>query len=138
LTVFVDTSAIFAVLDRENQNHALASSRLAYLISRDAVLITSNYVVVECCSLLQRRLGTKVLNTFRDEVLPSLMVQWVSQLQHEIAFASLLASGRRKLSLVDCVSFRIMRDLEVRVAFAFDGHFDEEGFDCGIPTATAR
>ncbi len=105
MTVFMDTSAIFAVLDREDQNHALATSRLMYLISRDAVLITSNYVVVETCALLQRRLGTKVLNAFRDEVLPSLIVQWVSQLQHEIAFASLLASGRRKLSLVDCVSF---------------------------------
>lgn len=100
-----------------------------------ALLTTSNYVVVETCALLQRRLGTKALHTFRSEVLPSLHVQWVSPPQHETAFAALLASGRRKLSLVDCVSFKLMRDLDLETAFAFDIHFREEGFDCDIPAA---
>src|SRR5665213_383012 len=39
LTVFTDTSAVFAVLDREDRNHALASSRLAQLLSRQAKLV---------------------------------------------------------------------------------------------------
>ena len=45
----------------------------------------------------------------------------------------LLAEGRRKLSLVDCVSFELMRDKGRHTGFAFDAHFNEQGFDCEIP-----
>jgi predicted nucleic acid-binding protein len=138
LTVFVDTSTIFAVLDRADQNHVIAIARLEHLVTTGAVLVTSNYVVVESCALLQRRLGKDALQTFRNDVLPSLVVQWVNERQHEIAFATLIATDRRRLSLVDCVSFRVMRDLNLQMAFAFDGHFDEEGFDCKISSIRER
>jgi len=35
---------------------------------------------------------------------------------------------RKKLSLVDCVSFNLMRRLGVKKVFAFDPHFKEQGF----------
>ena len=41
---------------------------------------------------------------------------------------ALLAAQRRKLSLVDCVSFAVMRLRGSQVAFAFDQHFAEERF----------
>ena len=41
----------------------------------------------------------------------------------------MLAAARKKLSLVDCVSFQIMRQQGVRAAFCFDSHFREQGFD---------
>jgi predicted nucleic acid-binding protein len=47
--------------------------------------------------------------------------------------ATLLAAGRRKLSLVDCVSFELMRGCGCNHAFAFDAHFEEQGFDCENP-----
>jgi predicted nucleic acid-binding protein len=39
-----------------------------------------------------------------------------------------LAAGRKKLILVDCVSFQTMRQHGVRIAFCFDAHFREQGF----------
>lgn len=42
----------------------------------------------------------------------------------------MLAANRRNLSLVDCVSFEVMRDLGVKDVFAFDPHFREHGFTC--------
>jgi len=42
---------------------------------------------------------------------------------------ALLAADRRKLSLVDCGSFHVMRTRVVRTSFAFDPHFREQGFD---------
>jgi predicted nucleic acid-binding protein len=42
--------------------------------------------------------------------------------------AALLAARRRKLSLVDCASFTVMRQAGARLAFAFDRHFTEEAF----------
>jgi predicted nucleic acid-binding protein len=32
------------------------------------------------------------------------------------------------LSLVDCVSFTVMKDLGLTTAFAFDRHFEQAGF----------
>jgi predicted nucleic acid-binding protein len=40
----------------------------------------------------------------------------------------MLAAGRRRLSLTDCVSFEVMRRSESATAFAFDTHFTEQGF----------
>jgi predicted nucleic acid-binding protein len=45
-----------------------------------------------------------------------------------LAVAGLLAAGRRQLSLVDCASFAVLRAEGQREAFAFDRHFQEEGF----------
>lgn len=44
------------------------------------------------------------------------------------AAAALVAAGRRSLSLVDCVSFEVMRRLAISTAFAFDRDFARVGF----------
>jgi len=40
----------------------------------------------------------------------------------------LFAQNNRNVSLVDCLSFEIMDSLEIKYAFAFDRHFEENGF----------
>ena len=40
-----------------------------------------------------------------------------------------LSLGRKKLSLVDCVSFIIMRHYGLENVFGFDRHFNEQGFN---------
>jgi len=49
---------------------------------------------------------------------------------------ALLTAAARDLSLVDCVSFAIMRERNLDTAFAFDRHFTQQGFTC-IPEPTA-
>jgi predicted nucleic acid-binding protein len=138
MTVYVDTSAIFALLDHRDHNHPLASQRRSWLTSPDVTMMTSNYVVVETCALLQRRLGLDAVETFREQILPVMVVHWVTERQHERALSVLLAARRRKLSLVDCVSFELMRDCGWHHAFAFDAHFGEQGFNCEIPISPAN
>ena len=48
---------------------------------------------------------------------------------HAVAVSALLAADRRRLSLVDCCSFQIMRRLGIRQALAYDQHFAEHGFE---------
>jgi predicted nucleic acid-binding protein len=55
-------------------------------------------------------------------------VVWVDEKTHSLAVTALLAAQRRKLSLVDCVSFAVMRLRDSQAAFAFDQHFVEERF----------
>ncbi len=40
-----------------------------------------------------------------------------------------VAAGRRQLSLVDCVSFEVMRRIGLNRAFCLDPHFEEQGFE---------
>jgi predicted nucleic acid-binding protein len=46
-------------------------------------------------------------------------IVWVDEATHSLAMTALLAAQRRKLSLVDCVSFAVIRAKGSQVAFAF-------------------
>jgi len=61
-------------------------------------------------------------------------VTWVDEGTHRSAHHALLVAGRRQVSLVDCVSFELMRRLAVDRAFCFDPHFAEQGFEV-LPAA---
>lgn len=126
--VFVDTSAIYALMDRADLNHSQARRVWNTLVAED-YLVTNNYVLVESTALIQRRLGVAALRSFVQDLLPLIDVEWVSESQHQSAVEALLAAGRKKLSLVDCVSFQTMRTLGLRRAFSFDAHFKEQGFE---------
>lgn len=128
MTTFVDTSALYAVLDRDDERHEAARKTWTRILSEDAPLLTSNYVLVESFALIQSRLGMEALRTFSDAVLPVIRLHWVSEEDHRTGAQAVLAADRRGLSLVDCVSFHVMRRLRVREVFAFDRHFGEQGF----------
>jgi predicted nucleic acid-binding protein len=132
--IFVDTSALYAVLDRDDQNHPLAKSTWGTLLQEDDALIVSNYVVVETTALVQHRLGMDAVRVLFVDILPALDVHWIGADEHMHAQNALLASDRRKVSLVDCSSFHVMRSRMVRTAFAFDPHFREHGFEV-LPAA---
>ncbi|TVR67431.1 MAG: PIN domain-containing protein [Spirochaetaceae bacterium] len=134
--VFVDTSGLYAVFDRDDRNHATAVQRWRSLLSSNARLVTHNYVVLELTALLRSRLGMDAVRDLTVEVLPVLTVQWVSETIHAQGMHAMLAAGRRKLSLTDCVSFEIMRRNGCTTAFAFDPHFEEQGFTTFAPEGT--
>ena len=128
MTVFVDTSAFYAVLDRDDANHPEAKNVWTRLVREGATFLTSNYVLLETAALLQHRLGITAVRVFQEEVVPLLQVDWISEERHRGGMEAVLAAGRKKLSLVDCVSFQTMRENGVRSAFCFDAHFREQGF----------
>jgi uncharacterized protein len=128
MTVLVDTSALYAVFDRDDANHSAAKDAWTALVRERAELLTTNYVLVETTALLQHRLGIAAVRSFYDDVAPLIRVDWITEQGHRTGAEALLAAGRKKLSLVDCVSFQTMRQLGVRTAFCFDGHFREQGF----------
>jgi predicted nucleic acid-binding protein len=130
MNVFVDTSALYAVLDADDDNHSAASAEWQRLLLDSSRLVTTNYVLVEATALMQHRLGIEAVRLFEQDVCPVLGLEWIDEPRHAVGMASVLAAGRRKLSLVDCVSFAAMRDLGLRDVFAFDEHFAEQGFTC--------
>ena len=111
MSVFVDTSAFLAVLDADDAEHERAKKIWENLITNDEVMISTNYVLVETFAVAQRRLGLEAIRAFQEDVYPLLTVEWIGESDHRAGVTAVLAASRRKLSLVDCVSFEGMRRL---------------------------
>ena len=129
MTVFFDTSAFLAILNKDDAKHQSAKKFWGELLYSENILITSNYVLVESFSLIQRRLGLESVRVFQEDILPLINIEWIDKAMHEAGISALLTASRKKLSLVDCVSFEVMRNLGIKKVFAFDPHFEEQGFE---------
>lgn len=130
---FVDTSALYAVLDADDANHHHARPVWEELLASDALLVTTNYVLVETFALLRNRLGLTAVRRFQEDVHPLLHVVWLEREAHEAGIEAVLVAKQRRLSLVDCTSFHAMRRRGLQRAFAFDRHFEDQGFTL-LPT----
>jgi predicted nucleic acid-binding protein len=129
MKVFVDTSAFLSILDRDDRHHEQASAIWLELLGQEnTMLYCTNYVLLESTALIQRRLGLSFMKSFQANAVPVLTIKWVDERLHEAGLLVVLAANRRQLSLVDCVSFAAMRELSIEHYFAFDQHFDEQGF----------
>ena len=126
--VFADTSGLLALLSTTDDNHARAKRAFANLRTRQALLVSTSYVLVETYALVGRRLGLDAVRSFRADFAPLIDVVWVDEALHNAGIDLLFDRRKRLLSLVDAVSFIVMRRRSVAEAFAIDLHFDQEGF----------
>jgi len=130
VSVFIDTSAFLAILDRQEQNHSQARSTWEALVQGGDALIVTNYILLETFALVQNRLGPAASRILQQDIVPILQVYWVDEASHSAGVAALLIANRRQVSLVDCVSFDTMRRLGLKTVFTFDHHFAEQAFIC--------
>jgi predicted nucleic acid-binding protein len=128
ITIFVDTSALLAIVNVEDANHETAKATWKDFIGEGAALVSNNYIIVESIALIQSRLGVRSVQKLSNELLPLIEIHWVDEEQHREAVDHVIASNRRNLSLVDCSSFDTMRRLGIQTVFTFDEHFREQGF----------
>ncbi len=127
MTVLVDTSAFYALLDEDDVHHAEAARTWFQLVD-DERLVTSNYVVLETSALVQRRLGMAAVEQFHQSLLPVASLVVVDESLHRRAIEKWLARRSRQLSLVDVTSFLTMADQGLSRAFAYDDDFEKAGF----------
>jgi len=128
VTVFADTSALYALMVRSELGHDEVAAAFREILEADRRVATSNYVLVETTALLQRRIGLAAVRDLTTRIMPLLEVHWVSEPLHRHALDRLVRSDRRDLSLVDCTSFAIMEREGIRDALALDTDFVHAGF----------
>lgn len=127
--IFVDTSALYAFLVVDDDNHSAARAEASSLRDLGVGLVTSSFVILETVSLLQARIGIAAVRAFYTDVLPLLRIVSIDEGLLKRAMQSLLAASRRRVSLTDWTSFVVMQDLRVLQAFAFDEDFVGQGFE---------
>jgi predicted nucleic acid-binding protein len=105
--ILIDTFAIYALADRADPQHRRARRQFDQLRATGVTILTHSYVLIESVALLKHRLGFATARTFVDDA-RAFEMEWISAATHEAAVELWRQKGRRKVSLVDAVSFVVM------------------------------
>ena len=129
MRVFIDLSAILAVMNAADTRHSEASIAWRGMLLDGAAIVTSSYVIVETAVLLQRRHGVAALRRFVEQMLPAIEIVWVDAAIHAVAMSAVLSmEGEDSPGIVDCVNFELVRTHRVDRVFAYDKHFTVRGY----------
>lgn len=128
MKVFLDTSAIYALGSESDEFHQQAEKKLMELIHKDAEVVTSNYVLLECTALLQNRQGVGIAREIIEKLCSGVDIIWLDDKLHNKAWKYWYKESKESLSLVDCSSFLLMEQEKINSAFTFDNHFAKVGF----------
>jgi len=126
--VYVDASAFIAIISASDKNHEAAVTAWRDLGRKKEHLVMSNYVMIETIALLHARLGTPAVQRFLTDTTPVIEVVWADVSSHVAAVTAMLAHpGKGGPSLVDCMSFEVIRERRIADVFTYDRHFDGHG-----------
>ncbi len=129
--VLIDTSAFAALANRSDANHRTAVAIWEQLRRARLVPFTTNFIVAETHALLVARAGHATARSW----LRALPVgeTWISENDY-VRGRQIVESHRDKsYTLTDSTSFVVMERLGTRLAFAFDEHFSQYGFQQLLP-----
>lgn len=124
--VIVDTSAVYALLDRSDANHTRAVDLLRKMQGERSLVTLTNFIVAEAHALVLARLGHNVARTWLKNL--RWPVERVSVEDEERAREIIFAYEDKTFSYTDATTFAVMERTGIKIAFAFDSHFSQFGF----------
>ena len=128
--LFVDTSAWYPLVVRSHPDHLALATALRKRVTAGARVVTTNLVVAETHALLLRRVGYAAALAFvRTVRQPPNVVVVSKEATEQLAIDDWLTPyDDQSFSLVDCVSFVVMRERRIAEALTLDHHFTVAGF----------
>lgn len=129
--VFVDTSGWVALFVTNDKNHKKAASIFEDLKQSKASIYTSDYVIDETITTILAR-GNHKQSVLAGEVLFTsriIKIVHVSTDYFQGAWELYQKYKDKRFSFTDVTSFAIMKDINIRKAFAFDREFIQAGIE---------
>lgn len=124
--IFVDTSFWAALGNTADAHHDAAKDLWA---TKPPVVVTSNHVLGETWTLLNRRSGhRRATAAAAIRYSTAVRVEHITADLEEDAWEWLARHDEREYSFVDATSFALMRKKNTHRAYAFDGDFSAAGF----------
>lgn len=130
--IFVDTSAWYALLAKNDVHHEEAETFLREIAQgRFGAPVTTDYVLDEAFTLLRMRQGIEPVRRLVDLLRRSPTVRRVriGETVFEASVDLMLSHPDKTWSLTDCTSFVTMRETGIARAFTLDHNFAEAGFE---------
>jgi uncharacterized protein len=130
-TVFVDTSAWLALINKTDILHSKAKKLRDQLLKNRSELIVTDYILVETANALSRIPFRKAAIQLISSLQSSGNVQIIEIDKKLFQEAWSLYSERidKEWSLTDCASFVVMKTMGIADAFTSDHHFEQAGFN---------
>ncbi len=122
----VDTSAIYALLDKSDANHNDAVKLLKTIAIEKKDVILTNFIVAETHALILIKLGNKLANYWLKNL--CWHIERVSEEDEEKAKDIINAYIDKTFSYTDALTFAVMTRMNTETAFTFDKHFTQYGF----------
>jgi len=127
--VFLDTSGLYALVDKSDAHHRQAREVVEKLLRAGRRLVVTDYIVTEAVNLANARSGSRVAVRVLDLVEQSagIRIEWIESVRFDKTKAFFRKHADHSYSFTDCSSFVIMRELRLREALTTDRHFLEAG-----------
>ena len=128
--VFIDTSALYALVDQKDNWHDKAVECLTELGRIRYPLWVTNSIIIESHDRILQGVGKKVALSFLDSIHDgSVNIERVSSEDEQDAQNYYLRNYQdQDFSYIDTISFSVMKRLGIGTAFTFDHHFSIAGF----------
>jgi predicted nucleic acid-binding protein len=127
--VFLDTVGLLAVWDKSDQWHEPAAAAFSKLLAENVSLVTTDYVLLECGNASARRPYRNRVNALRQQMISGKLVYSPTDVEFENAWLAYDRGESDQAGIVDQVSFVVMRQLGLKLAFTNDWHFHVAGFE---------
>jgi len=128
--VFVDTSALVAILVNSDLLHRDAVQLMAELREKEAQIVTTEMIFFELANSLSairyRNTAIGLIDQLRQ--MNNLEIMWSNPDLFESATDMYRTRPDKEWSLTDCASFVVMNDRNISIAFTADKHFEQAGF----------
>lgn len=124
-SVLWDSSAILALLDADDADHARAVTVARAIASERRPSFITNYVEAETHALLVRKLGRAIARQWL--LTGGLSVVTVLPAEEQRAKDILVRHTDKDWTLCDAISFAVLDARHVSRAFTFDRHFKQYG-----------
>lgn len=126
--ILVDTSALFALLNSEDDHHAKAARTHERLVRQKASLILPNFILAETHAILNKRVGPRAALDFLNAALRDFEMERVSLEDEWSAHAILQTATRaRSLSYFDAILVAVAERRKISEIFSYDRHFELMG-----------
>ena len=133
IPVFVDTSALAALINKKDQYHEIFVPLFVNQLSKAThQIFTSYYILDELVALLTSKRVRKNIIIERIETILDPRAGWkILHVDDSIwneAWKLYRTYMDKQYSMTDCVSFVIMHRFNIRHALTTDSHFEQMGF----------
>lgn len=124
-TVLIDSSAILAAIDQNDDGNAAARHIADELAAEGASIFMTNFIRAEGYTLIGARSSWSAARSWLREL--DIPIEYVTPHDEDQAVQLLLRYADKSFSFVDATSFVVMKRLGVNTAFTLDDHFRQYG-----------
>jgi predicted nucleic acid-binding protein len=134
-SVFLDTSGWLTLLNANESQHARGLEIWLELMNQGRQVVLTDWIIAETGNGLARSRTKDQFVAVADQIMdaPGTEVVIVDRNLLQRALARYAKFADKSWGLVDCASFALMEEREIKDAFSSDGDFVQAEFNCLLP-----